>query len=225
MDPTSRKFARLARPDPRDRGFALAPPRALAAQTASRHWAAGFVFDQGATSECVAYSTIGWLRCAPVRNDPGFTFSQFYRECQDHDPWPGNDYAGTSVRAAFKLLKAKGFVSEYRWAFDVGTVVDHLLTRGPVVLGTAWTAGMAHPDAKGFVRPTGRPLGGHAYLAVGANRDKAGPGGARGAIRVLNSWGRDWGQGGRAWLGFQDLAALLADQGDAAAAVEVAVPA
>lgn len=221
-EPTERGLGRLFRPDPRDRAYALAAP-AEASGIERRAWHAGFTYDQGGTSQCVAYSGVGWLRAGPVPNRAPLDFREIYDACQAVDEWPGAepDYFGTSVRALFKVLRARGFVSEYRWAWDAETVVAHLLAKGPVVVGTTWTDGMSRPDADGFVRPTGAGLGGHAYLLVGANRARRVPWGGAGAVRILNSWGRGWGENGRAWLSFEDLHALLRDHGEAATATEV----
>ena len=71
---------------------------------------------------------------------------------------------------------------------------------------------MSTPDSNGFLNCTGQVVGGHAYLLMGfSNR--------RQAFRITNSWGRDWGDWGRAWLRYEDAAALLR-QGEACAAIE-----
>jgi C1A family cysteine protease len=49
--------------------------------------------------------------------------------------------------------------------------------------------------------------GGHEVELIGVD--------ARGWVIGMNSWGREWGVGGRFKLTFDDLNTLLADQGDA----------
>lgn len=217
-------LGRLVAADPRDRKFLLKPLRDIEGLPERRNWNASGVLDQGGTPQCVAYSTAQWLASGPVTNRKQMPWSiaQFYRECQRNDEWPGEDYDGTSVRAAFKVLKRDGFVSGYEWAFDYGTALKHLMLVGPMVFGTDWYEGMFGPDAHGYVRPGGAIAGGHAYAVVGATRTKRDPlTGQLGAFRILNSWGAGWGQGGRAWLSFADANYLIAAQGEAVLGVEV----
>lgn len=203
--------------DTRDRLFAL--PLQETART-YRFWPTFEPLDQGETPQCVAYSTGQWLTASPVRNtkfyQPGPIapwLASFYKECQREDEWEGEDYEGTSVRASFKLLKRKGFVSQYRWAWDAETVARHILEIGPVVVGTAWYQGMSKPK-RGYLSPSGILLGGHAYTLVGFSRP-------RNSFRVFNSWGKFWGSNGRAWINFTDMNGLLRDQGEACTAWEV----
>jgi hypothetical protein len=211
-------LGRLRAPDPRDRQYLLQRPRSVPSH---RTWYGGPILDQGGTSQCVAYAGVKYLLASPVINkaiDP----EPLYRECQRVDEWPGEDYDGTSVRALFKVLKAKGYIQEYRWAFDAETVIAHVLAAGPVVVGTDWTWGMMDPDRHGYIAPEGESLGGHAWTIIGANRTRRNPDGTKGAVRMVNSWGPNWGnQNGRAWVTFGDLGKLIAAWGEACVAVEV----
>lgn len=188
-----------------------------------REWPA--VLDQGDTSQCVAYSATKFLLTHPIVNRPSVSCEDLYNRAQKLDEWSGEDYDGTSVNAGMKALRDLGFISGWTWAFDVETVVRHLLEVGPVCLGTDWTNDMFNPDTKGYIHPTGHLSGGHAYLAVGVNRSRKNPDGSLGAIRILNSWGPNWGDNGRAWLSFKDLEILLRGMsgwpGEAAAPTEV----
>lgn len=221
-----RKLGRLLAPDPNDRRFMLSPPRREAANIESRYWYHQGVLDQGDSSACVGYSTRQWLNAGPVRNLGGPSAMEIYRLGQDSDEWPGAEpaYYGTSVRAGFKVLKSLGFVESYRWAYDLDTVVDHVLTVSPVVLGTVFYEDMFDVDKHGFMHVGGRSVGGHAYLLKGLSRTRKCPDGSIGAGRILNSWGTGWGQNGLAWISFKDLAALIADQGEACAAIEAKAP-
>jgi C1A family cysteine protease len=209
--------------DPRDRDHLL--PRAALARAAdgitARYWfTPGEAYDQGATSECVAYSTCRFLVTYPIVNKP-IEFTPFYKRCQQVDEWPGEDYDGTSVRAAFKILQADGLCTSYKWAFDVETVVNHVLSTGPVVMGTTWFLDMFTPDRHGYITPTGYPVGGHAWTIVGASRTRKNPDGSVGAVRMINSWGPNWGEKGRAWITFRDLQTLIDDYGEACVAQEI----
>lgn len=103
----------------------------------------------------------------------------------------GNSYDGTSVRALFKVLQSKGYIESYSWAFNINDVVTHLLSKGPVVLGTDWYNSMFETDESNFMQifASSGLAGGHAYMIKGANTKKICPDGSLGAIRVINSWG------------------------------------
>lgn len=214
-------LGRLPSKDERDAKYLL-PHRSTKAIT-YKYWTAKPALDQLDTPMCVGFSTYQWLTAFPVKNIPPFSPADMYRMAQDNDEWPGNDYEGTSVRGAFKALKAKGYVSEYRWAPDAKAIVDHLLTSGPVVVGTEWNEGMFMADSLGCIDDIGgKEVGGHAYLLIGANRLKPTPNG-NGAVRILNSWGVNWADRGRAWLSFKALDDLMSRDGEACAATEVKV--
>jgi hypothetical protein len=182
-----------------------------------RYWSdRGWWGDQGATPQCVAYAWTHWLEDGPVAQPgraPCVDPAELYRAAQRADEWEGEDYDGTSVRAGAKVLKARGYIAEYRWARTIDALVYALLEQGPVVLGVNWYAGMESPDARGIVRAAGEILGGHAIVANGVNVP-------RGLVRLKNSWGRAWGRSGRCWLPIDDLARLVAEEGEACLAVE-----
>lgn len=186
----------------------------------ARTWYSPGVMDQGATSECVGYSGVKYLTTAPVYNKP-LDPHELYKECQRTDEWPGEDYDGTSVRGLFKALKRRGLVSGYKWAFEYELVVNHILTAGPVVMGTVWPMEMFTPDRHGYIEPKGEDAGGHAWLIIGANRNRRNPDGTRGAVRMINSWGDGWAQNGRAWITFNNLDWLIKEDGEACVATEV----
>jgi hypothetical protein len=201
IDQLKNKLGRIHLPDPRDHDYLL--PRQVAPITLrKKFYPTGRVLDQGNSPQCVAYATTQFLRTGPVFNqvkdlDPTW----LYHECQLNDEWTGESYDGTSVRAAMKVLKREGYLSEYRWAFDINTVVQHLLTKGPMVLGTDWYLNMFNLNENGFIVPEGPIVGGHAYLAMGVNLDYVCYDGSLGAIRMVNSWGPSWGTISIWWLG------------------------
>ena len=53
-------------------------------------------------------------------------------------------------------------------------------------------------------------LGGHAVVAIGYD-DNRKIGGDKGAIKIRNSWGEGWGEGGYGWLPYRYLEEGLAD--------------
>lgn len=207
-------FGRLYAPDSRDRLYQMPRPRA-AVNIPYKYWRTRGQLDQLDKPHCVAFAGVRYLTTSPVVNKPVNT-TALYNDCQLVDEWPGENYDGTSVRALFKVLQTRGYVSKYVWAFDAASIIDYVLASGPVVMGTTWTQDMMTPTRDGFITFTGRPVGGHAWAIVGANRTKQ-------AVRMMNSWGGNWGQKGRAWVSFSDLEKLIADRGEACTSTELVV--
>lgn len=222
-------FGRLHAPDPRDKQFPmrlmLDPlreqffPRGLPPGT--RYYPPGAVLDQGPTGTCVGHGWAGFLQGAPLMSKPTVETAPFaiYDACIKADEWSDNDVDpdrqfGTSVRAGAKVLAALGLVQRYLWAESVEDVrAWHLSGFGTVVFGVNWYAGMLKTDSKGFVHISGDVVGGHCIKSTGWSDDRR-------ALRIQNSWSAEWGEGGRAWIGYEDLARLIAEDGEACAAVE-----
>lgn len=189
-----------------------------------RYWnALGWWGDQGSAPHCVAFAWVHYLEDGPVTSpstphyqvggDPVVDTTWLYNAAQRNDEWEGENYDGTSVRAGAKVLTRQGKVQEYLWAHDVDTVVDAVLAKAPVVVGTDWTSDMFKPDDNGFITPTGNTAGGHAYLINGVNRKEE-------KVRFKNSWGRRWGVDGHGWMTFESLDTLMKRWGEACMAVQ-----
>lgn len=185
----------------------------------SYSWRCSETLDQGNEGACVAYA-LGHELIARPSEVKGLTDKwlkeEVYWEAQRRDPWEGGAYPGaspaydgTSVLSGIKVIQDKGYIGEYRWAFNFDDLVLGVGHNGPAVLGLYWYEGMFHPDAKGFIKPTGRILGGHAVLARAVNIKKE-------VITIRNSWGFNWGQGGDCFITFEDLDNLLYQNGEAA---------
>jgi hypothetical protein len=218
----SHALGRLPALDPRDRGFLMSSPLRRETGRSFRYYMTDPAMDQDTKPWCVEYAWQQFLRSAPVKNPKWKTPGDLYRECQLVDEWPGENYEGTSVRAGAKILQAEGYLRTYTWAFNAFAAACHVLNVGPVVFGTNWYEGMDKPDPKsGFIRAAGPLRGGHAYLIKGVNFLKLCPDGSHGAFRVINSWGRSFGDKGMAWLSFIDADRLIKEWGEACTAVEV----
>lgn len=183
----------------------------------NRSWRTPAPLDQGAEGACVGFGWTHEALATPVRVDlplDGDTFARgVYREAQRIDPWPGEDYSGTSVLAGAKVLARLGYLKEYRWGFNARDVVTGILTTGPVVLGVNWHESMYYTPG-GILNVDGAVVGGHCILAVGYRlpgrvfEDEA-------AIGLFNSWGPDWGIGGHAWVRQSALSELMEAGGEA----------
>ncbi len=172
-------------------------------------WPCSTWLDQGREGACVGFAWAHELAAAPTRIETGEAEARvIYREAQQIDPWPGENYEGTSVLAGAQVVQRYGHMAEYRWAFGLQDVVDTVGAYGPCVLGVAWYDGMFRVGEDGFIRVAGRVAGGHAILCRGVN--------LRGEyVTLRNSWGRSWGKGGDCRLSFADLDRLLREDGEA----------
>lgn len=206
--------------DSRDRKFLMVAPAAQSIEIRSRHWITAKPLDQGSKPHCVAFATAQFLLSAPVVNKSFPSTDEIYRLCQDNDEWPGSAYDGTSGRAAMKVMRDLGYVKEWQNAFEIDTVIRHVLAVSPVLIGVNWYQGMFSTDRNGFIKVAGRLSGGHEVMIKGVNLDTVCPDGSRGAVRIINSWG-DWGDGGKCWLSFGELSRLIAENGEALAAHEL----
>jgi glutaredoxin len=113
------------------------------------------------------------------------------------------DYAGmwgvTNRDAArkdgYQSSRAKNRILLAEWCPSVDAVASAIQRGRPVVFGTLVNSSFK-PDAAGNIGPRrGGGGGGHAMYLVGLKRI-----GNEWYFRVVNSWGDDWGQGGKAWL-------------------------
>jgi hypothetical protein len=179
----------------------------------TKYWPTGAILDQGDKPHCVGYAWCQFIQSAPLMTRRRVDPIALYRDAQRVDEWPGENYAGTSVRAGAKVLQRMQAINEYAWANDAATVRDFLLTRGTVIVGTDWFEGMFTVKDNGFIDATGPIVGGHAYLLSGYSVQ-------RNAFRIVNSWGREWGHLGRAWIDFDLMNSLIANYGEACSAIE-----
>jgi hypothetical protein len=231
-------LGRLHAPDPRDLHVATVLPPRREIVVVSRTWMMTYTprLDQGQVSACVGFSSTNLLLATPVvqgisklgiKKIGGMAPSDFaldlYYASQRVDEWPGENYEGTSVRAAMKVLQAQGRIKAYFQAKSAAEARDFIITNGPCVGGTNWYERMFVPDAQGYVVPEGEIAGGHAYLWLGYSK-------TRKAFRILNQWkvtkdGQqvEWGENNRAWLHEEHADQLIREDGECWCPTEIKV--
>lgn len=194
-----------------------------------RRWFVPPAWDQGQTSQCVAFSSLLYLNAGPVRNTKvsAVDAPRFYDDVRLLDGFP-MPHEGSTVRAAMQLLNKGGYVPEYLWAFDVQAAANWVLAKGPCVAGTDWLYSMFETEpfhGTSFIKfdPTSGVAGGHAWLIFGVDKVKRCPDGSTGAFVMQNSWSSSWGSNGRSWISFEAMKALLSEDGELAMASEVIV--
>lgn len=230
VDFRERVLDRVPQFDDRSRQFAAVSPsdtRPFRSYT----WSCDVYNDQGREGACVGFAWTHELAARPhiIRRDAKFA-QGIYHRARVLDPWPGEDYEGTSVLAGAKAVQElrnsddRPYFDQYRWAFGVKDALRVIGYAGPVVLGIDWHDSMYDPDVKGFVHPDGNVVGGHAILANGVkivklnkdltatwdNLDKD-----KSFVRLHNSWGTGYGINGDAFITVRDFDALLRDGGEA----------
>jgi hypothetical protein len=223
-------LGRLPSPDIRDKNFLMR--RKLAApgtvMPVSKTWPmSGISLDQKETSTCVGHAWKNFLRCAPMRTEKGPSPFDIYREAVKLDGFPENDNeatlpdfdpglaSGTSVRAGAEAVTNSGRLKSYLWAFDLQSVIEWVLTKGPVVLGVNWYGSMSTPDKEGIARiaANSRIDGGHSFLLRGGNTKRA-------LGTCENSWGDGWSKKGTFYLPFADLERLIHEDGESCTAIQ-----
>jgi C1A family cysteine protease len=204
--------------DPRSRAYdaaELARPRPL---VATHHQSVVEPWDQGQIGSCTANAALGALMTEPL-HQPAWNFDEedcknLYREETrlDDSQIPGHwepDDTGSTFLWSAKALRQAGLIRSYRHCFRMSTVL-HLLLDQPVSTGITWYESMFDVDADNVIECDfgSRVAGGHQVCLVGLDVERE-------AVRVRNSWGTSWADGGYAWLRFEDYDRLLADNGDA----------
>jgi hypothetical protein len=180
----------------------------------ARYWySGGKRLDQGPTSASVAFAWTQWL------NDRGFgeTFDQayaqaLYAESQKIAGIEGPT-SGSYVWAADQALRQRGLVETSYACPTVTLLVDALLERGPVVASVSWHQSMGEPvwvAGRAVVQPEGQVTGGHAVVLNGVDLELE-LNGARGFVRLKNSWGPTWADDGHALVSLADLETLLGE--------------
>jgi hypothetical protein len=215
-----KRLGRTYIPDEKDKEHSIKD--LLKDKSTDRHfkyyWSNGWWGDQGDKPESISYSWLHWLEDGSITQSkidpPIIDPTVFYERCKKVDKWRGSDYDDTSVRSGAKVLVEEGYIRAYNWTKDVETMALAILTTAPVLVGTTWYSEMSFPDDKGIIKPRGSRLGGHAYVVNGVNTEKR-------MFRIKNSWGRNWGNKGFAYISFDDMQKLIDEYGDVCLAEEI----
>ncbi|MEV5451328.1 hypothetical protein [Streptomyces sp. NPDC052535] len=129
--------------------------------------------------------------------------------------WPPAD-SGSSGLGVARVLKSRGLIGSYTHALDAAALAA-ALQKGPVLLGLPWFNAWFTPAADGFVDTvpywrTSGLAGGHEVCAIGLEEVAQYSDGRvvpeRTVLRLRNSWGPAWGQGGDFFLRLSTYVAL-----------------
>lgn len=222
------RLNRLIEFDERSRDF---PVRTALPSTrlVSRTWTAGLILDQLREGSCVGMALAKDAASYPVPV-PGVnetTALALYHLAQRLDEFPDDiPYEGTSTLGGIKAYRSMGFITSYRWAFNIDDVLATLSNLGPVIIGIWWYESMYDTRPNGLVEVSGEIVGGHCICLTGHWLKKrfAGETQARHVVEWTNSWGPTYGIRGRGYIAPEDLEALLQDQGEACVPLGRLVP-
>ena len=85
-------------------------------------------YDQGKEGACVGFAC---SRMMSLLNRRRYEAPWLYREAQRVDDWPGEDYSGTSVRAALDVLRSRGHRRVANRAAGLHVYIENVPVRRP----------------------------------------------------------------------------------------------
>lgn len=183
--------------------------------TGRKIWKPGPALDQD-WDACVAFAWAGLFMAAPT-GDVHATAEQG-RALAFRINVAALNIANDGYNAAElggEWAKRRGLIDDYAAATDVDDLAATVTTIGPVVFTCDWylpSMGGTRGDGSIAVRPNDNPVM-HCVFIHGYDPARVVRGVARPAFKFRNSWSRNWGQKGSAWITATDLDRLLVDAG------------
>jgi hypothetical protein len=206
-----KRLGRHVKHDPRSLQFHATRAPQIVSVT---HQSTGLPLDQGNLGSCTANALCGALDSAPdFVGGRTLTEANAIRVYEletkmEGKPYPPNDPGGSGLMVC-KAAKQLGMISSYLHAFGVQHALEALVMR-PVITGISWYTSFDKPDPQtGLVQiaPGATVRGGHEIVADGIDADKQ-------LVWFWNSWGTQYGLGGRFCMSFDTWDQLLQQQGD-----------
>lgn len=223
-----RGFGRHIRHDPRSRQYRV--PRRETIRSV-QHTSNIPALDQGDLGQCTGAAALKCLSYDPFysqlnRRFPAFrwdisTATQIYSFNTQNDSFAGTyppEDTGSDGLASGDTLKKLGWISGYQHAFGFADLLSALQV-GPVSMGSNWYSSMSTPTSAGEVRITSSAFleGGHQYCLDGVDV-------AQQRVWGQQSWGPNWGLGGRFWMSYKTTQRLLSESGDVVSFVPLSDP-
>lgn len=232
-----KRLGRHVKHDPRSLRYLVAagPREAL---VSVRHERRIPVLDQGDLGSCTGNAAEGACGTGALfdaipgdqKNKPDTTDAYFdeqeavalYSTATGLDTYQGTyppEDTGSDGLSVAKAAKRAGLISGYRHATSLDAALT-ALAAGPVIAGINWYSSFDRPSGGGVIS-----IGADAYVRGGHEICVDELDVERERIGFTNSWGDSWGQGGRAYIGWDDFERLLAEDGDVTVFVPLSQPA
>ena len=206
-----KRLGRHVKHDPRSFEFQAGRATQIVSVT---HQATGLPLDQGQIGSCTANALCGSLDSAPdYHGGTTLTESDAIRVYEletklEGKPYPPNDPGGSGLMVC-KAAQQLGLITSYSHAFGIQHALEALVMR-PVITGVNWYSSFDTPDPQtGLVQLTAAATvrGGHEVVADGIDAPNR-------LVWFWNSWGTQYGLGGRFCMSFDTWDRLLQEQGD-----------
>lgn len=179
------------------------------------HESVGLPLNQGDVGSCTGNALVGARNSAPDY-EPGDrplteadALAIYETETRmEGQPYPPSDPGGSGLMVC-KAGIMMGLITDYRHAFGIQHALEALVLH-PVMIGSGWYSSFDETDADGLIEiaPGAELRGGHEYvLNQIVAKDQL--------VFGWNSWGGNYGLGGRFGMTFALLARLLGEGGDA----------
>lgn len=94
---------------------------------------------------------------------------------------------------------------------NIEAIKAELAKGNPVVFGMKLHEGFSRLKTEVYDSISGSSLGGHAMTLVGYDDNKVSARGYKGAFKLINSWGENWGDKGYGWVSYRMFAAMTHD--------------
>lgn len=221
------RLARHVRHDSRNRLYAYRGS-AAALQTV-KHTRYAPIFNQGQVGSCTGNAALGCLGTGSFYLSVakmGVDFSEptavkTYSKATALDGYPGQYLptdTGSDGPAAASALREFGWISGYRHGFSLNDALA-MGQQWPFIVGVNWYDTMYDPTTDGELKigPAAKVAGGHEFVIDSYDA-------TRGLVGMTNSWGTDWGVGGRAFMSVETFERLLKEDGDATLFTPVTSP-
>lgn len=187
------------------------------------HASFGLPLNQGSVGKCTAEALAGAANSQPnytgalalphltglnyPHNDAD-TDALYIRETTDEgEPYPQYDPGGSGL-AVCRAARELGWIARWANAFTLDEALRALTLR-PVITGVNWYDSFDSPDSSGVITisPGASVRGGHEFVVDGNQTTTQ-------MVAAWNSWGTDWGVGGRFYFSWSTWEQLLSEQGD-----------
>lgn len=196
--------------DSRSRSF---PASRAAAVRSVRHANSNLPLNQEAHTCSTAHALCAALNSEPARgSQPALTETsavKIYELARSLEkPRAAASYGGSSALMACKAAQRMGFIDSYHHAFGIEHALEALSLR-PVMSGFSWHESFDQPDEAGKVEIGAGAMvrGGHEVLADEIDLEQE-------LVWFWNSWGPEFGVGGRFCMSFDTWERLLKEHGD-----------